>query len=75
MGIWQYQKQKGRFVGYLYRNGLATREYIWGAAMKTTDGTVCFGFSNVSYFSTVFRKQFGIPPTEFIEQKLAEDTG
>ncbi|MBQ9215906.1 MAG: response regulator [Prevotella sp.] len=46
MGIWQYQKDKNRFIGYLYGNGLATREYIWGAAMKTSDNTICFGISD-----------------------------
>ena len=46
MGIWQYQAKKGRFIGHVYGNGLGTREYVWGVAMKTSDGNICFGISD-----------------------------
>ena len=46
MGIWQYKHVDKQFVGYLYGNGLASREYVSGVAMRTIDGRVWFGFSD-----------------------------
>ena len=46
MGIWQYQKQKKQFVGYVYGNGLVTREYTSGVAMRTPDDRIWFGISD-----------------------------
>ena len=46
MGIWQYQKQKKRFEGYVYGNGLLTREYAPGVAMRTPDDRIWFGVSD-----------------------------
>ena len=46
MGIWQYQRNKNRFIGHLYGNGLGTREYVGGVAMKTSNGSICFGISD-----------------------------
>ena len=46
MGIWQYQKQRKRFVGYVYGNGLVTREYAPGVAMRTSDDRIWFGVSD-----------------------------
>ena len=46
MGVWQYQKQKKQFVGYVYGNGLVTREYSSGVAMRTPDDRIWFGISD-----------------------------
>ena len=46
MGIWQYQKQKKHFVGYVYGNGLVTREYAPGVVMRTSDDRIWFGVSD-----------------------------
>jgi signal transduction histidine kinase/DNA-binding response OmpR family regulator len=46
MGLWQYKHVDKQFVGYLYGNGLASREYVSGTAMRTNDGRVWFGFSD-----------------------------
>ena len=46
MGLWQYKHVDQQFVGYLYGNGLASREYVSGTAMRTNDGRVWFGFSD-----------------------------
>ena len=46
MGVWQYQKQKKQFVGYVYGNGLVTREYTSGVAMRTPDDRIWFGISD-----------------------------
>ena len=46
MGIWQYQKQKKHFEGYVYGNGLLTREYVPGVAMRTPDDRIWFGVSD-----------------------------
>ena len=46
MGLWQYKRVDQQFVGYLYGNGLASREYVSGTAMRTYDGRVWFGFSD-----------------------------
>jgi len=46
MGIWQYQKQKKHFEGYVYGNGLLTREYAPGVAMRTPDDRIWFGVSD-----------------------------
>lgn len=41
--------------------------------INVTQVAYSVGFSNVSHFSTVFRRQFGVPPTEFVEQNQAEE--
>ena len=46
MGIWQYQHQKGQFVGYILGNGLVTREYSLGVDMHTPDDRIWFGISD-----------------------------
>ena len=46
MGLWQYKHVDQQFVGYLYGNGLASREYVGGIAMRTNDGRLWFGFSD-----------------------------
>jgi len=46
MGLWQYKHSEEQFVGYLYGNGLASREYVSGVAMRTNDGRVWFGFND-----------------------------
>ncbi len=42
--------------------------------VNVTQVAYAVGFSNLAHFSTVFRKQFGVSPTEFIEQKTRSDT-
>ena len=46
MGLWQYKRTDSLFVGYLYGNGLASREYVGGIAMRTNDGRLWFGFND-----------------------------
>ena len=46
MGIWQYKRDDKQFVGYLHGNGLASREYVNGAAMHTAGDRIWFGFSD-----------------------------
>ncbi|WP_033147399.1 two-component regulator propeller domain-containing protein [Prevotella sp. P6B1] len=46
MGLWQYKTADRQFVGYLYGNGLASREYVGGVNMRTVDGRIWFGFSD-----------------------------
>lgn len=46
MGLWQYKHADQQFVSYLYGNGLASREYVSGTAMRTHDGRIWFGFSD-----------------------------
>ena len=46
MGLWQYKRVDNQFVGYVYGNGLASREYISGVSMRTDDGRIWFGFSD-----------------------------
>jgi len=46
MGIWQYKHETKQFVGYLHGNGLASREYVNGAAMHTAGDRIWFGFSD-----------------------------
>jgi YesN/AraC family two-component response regulator len=40
--------------------------------INVTQVAYTVGFSNLAHFSTVFKKQFGVTPTEFIEQKQAK---
>ena len=42
--------------------------------INVTQVAYTVGFSNLAHFSTVFRKQFGVSPTEYIEQNLQEET-
>ena len=42
--------------------------------VNVTQVAYAVGFSNLAHFSTVFRKQFGVSPTEYIEQKAKSDT-
>ncbi len=37
--------------------------------INVTQVAYTVGFSNLAHFSTVFRKQFGVSPTEYIEQR------
>lgn len=46
MGLWQYKRVDNQFVGYVYGNGLASREYVSGVSMRTDDGRIWFGFSD-----------------------------
>ena len=46
MGIWQYQHEEKKMVGYLHGNGLASREYVNGVAMHTAGDRIWFGFSD-----------------------------
>jgi YesN/AraC family two-component response regulator len=43
--------------------------------INVTQVAYAVGFSNLAHFSTVFRKQFGISPTEYMEQKQAKRDG
>ena len=45
-GIWQYDARTGRFTGHINGNGLATREYVLGAAMHGPDDRIFFGTSD-----------------------------
>ena len=42
--------------------------------INVTQVAYSVGFSNLAHFSTVFRKQFGVSPTEYIEQNVQSDT-
>ena len=42
--------------------------------INVTQVAYAVGFSNLAHFSTVFRKQFGVSPTEYIEQKARSET-
>lgn len=42
MGIWEYQRRQGKFVGYVHGNGLSSREYISNAGMRGPDGRIYF---------------------------------
>ena len=42
--------------------------------VNVTQVAYAVGFSNLAHFSTVFRKQFGVSPTEYIEQKAKSET-
>jgi len=42
--------------------------------INVTQVAYTVGFSNLAHFSTVFRKQFGVSPTEYIEQNMQGET-
>jgi AraC-like DNA-binding protein len=42
--------------------------------INVTQVAYSVGFSNVAHFSTVFRKQFGVSPSEYIEQHNSAET-
>ena len=42
--------------------------------INVTQVAYTVGFSNLAHFSTVFRKQFGVSPTEYIEQNSQAET-
>jgi signal transduction histidine kinase/DNA-binding response OmpR family regulator/ligand-binding sensor domain-containing protein len=42
--------------------------------INVTQVAYSVGFSNVAHFSTVFRKQFGVSPSEYIEQHHSAET-
>ena len=42
--------------------------------INVTQVAYIVGFSNLAHFSTVFRKQFGVSPTEYIEQNSQVET-
>ena len=46
MGIWQYQRDKQRWVTHVNGNGLMTREYVRGLAMQQKTGDIYFGISD-----------------------------
>ena len=41
--------------------------------INVTQVAYSVGFSNLAHFSTVFRKQFGVSPTEYVEQKVLKN--
>ena len=43
--------------------------------INVTQVAYSVGFSNLAHFSTVFRKQFGVSPTEYVEQKVLKNQG
>ena len=43
--------------------------------INVTQVAYSVGFSNLAHFSTVFRKQFGVSPTEYLEQKGLKNQG
>ena len=43
--------------------------------INVTQVAYTVGFSNLAHFSTVFKKQFGVSPTEYVEQKIAKNKG
>ena len=58
MGLWQYKHADSQFVGYVYGNGLASREYVSGVSMRTPDGRIWFGFSDgITSFNPVDLKR------------------
>ncbi len=42
--------------------------------VNVTQVAYAVGFGNLAHFSTVFKKQFGVSPTEYIEQKAKSET-
>ena len=42
--------------------------------INVTQVAYSVGFSNLAHFSTVFRKQFGVSPSEYIERNQKDDT-
>ena len=46
MGIWQYQRDKQRWVTHVNGNGLMTREYVRGLSMQQATGDIYFGISD-----------------------------
>ena len=42
--------------------------------INVTQVAYTVGFSNLAHFSTVFRKQYGVSPTEYIEQNSQAET-
>lgn len=42
--------------------------------INVTQVAYSVGFSNLAHFSTVFRKQFGVSPSEYVEQNMPADT-
>ena len=42
--------------------------------VNVTQVAYAVGFSTLAHFSTVFRKQFGVSPSDYIEQNLQSDT-
>ena len=67
--------------------GLSVSEFIRNIRMEqavrlleeqkinVTQVAYSVGFSNLAHFSTVFRKQFGVSPTEYVEQKVLKKQG
>jgi len=43
--------------------------------INVTQVAYSVGFSNLAHFSTVFRKQFGVSPTDYLEQKGQKNPG
>lgn len=45
-GIWQYDHRRHRFIGHIHGNGLASAEYIPGAAIHSDNDDICFATSD-----------------------------
>lgn len=45
-GIWQYNAKSRNFIAHINGNGLSTKEYIQGAALKLADGRIAFGIND-----------------------------
>jgi signal transduction histidine kinase/ligand-binding sensor domain-containing protein/DNA-binding response OmpR family regulator len=61
MGIWQYQKNKRRFISYVNGNGLAAREYPAGACLHNCTGRIYLGTSDgiTSFHPALIKKGNG----------------
>ena len=46
MGIWQYNHKQKTFISHIRGNGLATKEYIGGAAAHFDDDRIVFGIDD-----------------------------
>ena len=46
MGIWQYNHKQKTFISHIRGNGLATKEYIGGAAAHFSDDRIVFGIDD-----------------------------
>ena len=52
MGLWQYDKDKDRFIGHISGDGLTSKEYINNVGLHTADDMVCLATNDGM---TVFR--------------------
>ena len=42
-GLWQYEQKSKRFISHVSGNGLESREFVLGAAVRMADDRLCFG--------------------------------